>query len=108
MLNSIVSMFAEAFASSMAARSVHSGSPSLLVPPVSQTPSPGLESTASPVELTTRKLPAAQARRSRITEVVVTVHCGTSELPNGVKTRRFAAVFAEYRAPPVSTENSAS
>ena len=42
-------------ASSMAARRVHSGSPSALVAPVSHRPSPVEASTASPVELTTTR-----------------------------------------------------
>ncbi len=46
-------MVALAFASWIAARSVHRGSPSELVPPVSHTPSPGVASLLSAVELTT-------------------------------------------------------
>ncbi|MEM9747588.1 MAG: hypothetical protein AAF945_12910, partial [Actinomycetota bacterium] len=48
----IVSTSALAFASSIAARSVHSSSPAAFVPPVQQYPSPGEASPPSPVELT--------------------------------------------------------
>ena len=47
---------ARAFASSIAARSVHSAAPALFVPPVSHSPLPGVASVPSPVELTTMPL----------------------------------------------------
>ena len=52
MSNEIVVAPATAFASAIAARSVHSGSPSEFKLPVSHTPSPITASTSSPVEFT--------------------------------------------------------
>ena len=51
-------------ASSIAARSVHSGAPSALVPPVSHWPSPVAASAPSPVELTMTRSGDGTAREN--------------------------------------------
>ncbi len=69
----MVSTVADALASWIAARSVHSGAPSLLVPPVSQTSSPGAISGRSDVELTAM---------AALNTVIVTVAVSVAPFPS--------------------------